>query len=277
MMDASRDDRPTEVYPTEVLRPAADATGPAPRRRNRAARAWITVLVILVMLAGLLVVADLVVRNIAEQRVAEQLEQNLPAGVEGDVNVRMGGFSVLAQYLAGSMDRVELAAPELTVNGVPVSVQVDARDVPPALDGPVGRATATIEADEAAINALIEVPGVQGDVVLGADAVAYSDTVRLLGLPIEYTVTARPTAAGDTVLLEPVGVEVGAGGGSIDVSGLVDRLLGDDPVTVCVAQYLPAGVEVQQITVEPGTATVTLGAVGLSFDEQSLSTLGSCG
>ncbi|WP_173921986.1 DUF2993 domain-containing protein [Agromyces sp. Marseille-P2726] len=277
MTDASRDARPTEVYPTEVLGSGTDATAPAPRRRNRAARAWITVLVMLAVLAGLVVAADLVVRNVAEQRVAEQLEQNLPAGIEGDVKVRLGGFSVIAQYLAGSMDHVELSAPELMVNGVPIAVQVDARDVPPALDAPVGRATATIEADEAAINALIEIPGVQGDVALDTDAVAYSDTVRLLGLPIEYTVTARPMAAGDTVLLEPIGVEVGAGGGAIDVSGLADRLLGDDPVPVCVAGYLPEGVEVRQIVVEPDAATVTLGAAGLSFDEQSLSTLGSCG
>ena len=257
---------------------STDAAGAPPRRRNRAARAWITVLVILGVLVALAVVADLVVRNVAEQRVAEQLEQNLPAGVEGDVEVRLGGFSVIAQYLSGSMDQVELSAPELTVNGVPIAVHVEAQDVPPGLDAPVGRATATIQATEAAVNSLIEVPGVQGDVVLGDGAVAYSDSVRVLGLPIEYTVTARPTAAGDTVLLEPTGVEVGAGGGgAIDVSGLVDRLMGDDPVPVCVAEYLPEGVDVQQIAVEPGSATVTLGATGISLDEQSLATRGSCG
>jgi hypothetical protein len=238
---------------------------------------WITLVVIFGVLVALVVIADIVVRNIAEQRVAEQLEQNLPEGVEGDVHVKLGGFSVIAQYLAGSMEQVELSAPELTVNGVPISVHVEAQDVPPGLDAPVGRATATIEASEAAVNSLIEVPGVQGDVVLGDGAVAYSDTVRFLGLPIEYTVTARPTAAGDTVLLEPTGVEVGAGGGAIDVSGLVDRLMGDDPIPVCVAEYLPEGVEVQQITVEPGSATVTLGATGISLDEQSLATRGSCG
>ena len=117
----------------------------------------------------------------------------------------------------------------------------------------------------------------QGDVVLGDGAVAYSDSVRVLGIPIDYTVTARPTAAGDTVFLEPTGVEVGAGGGAVDVSGLVDRLMGDDPIPVCVAEYLPEGVEVQQLTVEPGSATVTLGATGISLDEQSLATRGSCG
>lgn len=256
---------------------ATDAAGSPPRRRNRAARIWITLLVILGVLVALVVVADLIVRNVAEQRVAEQLEQNLPDGVEGDVHVRLGGFSVIAQYLAGSMEQVELSAPELTVNGVPIAVHVEAQDVPPALDAPVGRATATIEASEASVNSLIEVPGVQGDVVLGDGAVAYSDTVRLLGLPIEYTVTARPTAGGDTVFLEPTGVEVGAGGGAIDVSGLADRILGDDPIPVCVAEYLPVGVDVQQIAVEPGSATVTLGATGISLDEQSLATRGSCG
>ncbi|MGW4927759.1 LmeA family phospholipid-binding protein [Agromyces sp. NPDC004153] len=257
--------------------PATDAAGAPPRRRNRAARAWITVLVILGVLVALAVVADLVVRNVAEQRVAEQLEQNLPAGVEGDVQVRLGGFSVIAQYLSGSMEQVDLSAPELTVNGVPIAVHVEAQDVPPGLDAPVGRATATIQVTEAAVNTLIEVPGVQGDVVLGDGAVAYSDSVRVLGIPIDYTVTARPTAAGDTVFLEPTGVEVGAGGGAIDVSGLVDRLMGDDPIPVCVAEYLPEGVEVQQLTVEPGSATVTLGATGISLDEQSLATRGSCG
>lgn len=256
---------------------ATDAAGTPPRRRGRAARAWVLVLVILAVLAALAVIADMVVRNIAEQRVAAQLEQNLPGGVEGDVHVTIGGFSVLAQYLSGSMDRVELSAPELSVQGVPVAVEVVATDVPPALDGPVGHVIATLDADEAAVNSLIEIPGVQGDVAFGDGTVGYSDTVRVLGIPIDYTATARPVAAGEQVLLEPVGVEVGAGGGAIDVSGLVDRLLGDDPIPVCVAEYLPEGVEVQQITIESGAATVALEASGLSLDEASLATTGSCG
>lgn len=257
-------------------RSATDAAGSPPRRRGRAARAWIIVIVLVAALAALVVIADVVVRNVAEQRVAEQLEQNLPDGVEGEVHVTIGGFSVLAQYLSGSMDRVELSAPELSVLGAPIAVDVVATDVPPGLDGPVGHVTATLDADEASINRLIEIPDVQGEVVLGDGTVGYSDTARFLGIPIEYSATARPVAAGEQVLLEPVGVEVGAGGGAIDVSGFVDRLLGDDPIPVCVAEYLPAGVEVQQITVEPGTATVALEASGLSLDEASLATRGSC-
>jgi hypothetical protein len=245
-------------------------------RRGRAARIWITIIVVVVALGGLLVVADVVVRNIAEQRVGDQLEQNLPDGVEGDVDVTIGGFSVIAQYLSGSMDRVELSAPELTVAGVPISVEVEARDVPPGLDGPVGHVVATIDADEASVNHLVRIPGVRGELAFGDGTVGYSDTIEVFGFPIDYTAIARPVAAGDEVLLEPVDVEVGAGGGAIDVSDLVDRLLGDDPIPVCVAEYLPEGVEVNDIQIGSGAATVRLEAQGISFDEASLARSGSC-
>jgi hypothetical protein len=130
--------------------------------------------------------------------------------------------------------------------------------VPVDLATPVDHLTATLEADEAAVNRLIDVQGVEGDLAFGDGTVGYSGSTRFLGLRIEYSVTAEPTAAGDTVLLQPVGVEVGAGGGSLDVSGIVERLLGDDPVPRVRRRPLPEGVEVQQITVEPSGATVVL-------------------
>lgn len=290
------DEQATEVIvPADVRReppaaaPAAVAAAPSPsaataapeasappRRRNRAARAWIIVGVIVVVLAALVVVADLVVRNVAEARFADEVEANLPDGVGGEVDVTLGGFSVIAQYLSGSMDRVELSAPQLTVDGVPIAVDVVGEGVPVDLAAPVDRMTATVEADAEAINRLIQVQGVEGDLAFGDGTVGYTDSIRFLGLPVEFSVTARPVAAGDTVLLEPEGVEVGALGGSFDASGLVDRILGDDPIPVCVAEHLPQGVEVQQIVVRPDGATVALQADGLRLDEASLATKGSC-
>ena len=259
---------PADEQATEVIRPAtarraaaaaprppAPPRSPAPQpapaatphpgrpptgsRRGRAARIWITVVAIVVAVVALVVVADVIVRNIAEARFAEEIEANLPDGVEGDVGVTIGGLSVIAQYLSGTMQHVELSAPELDVEGVPIAVDVVGEGVPVDLALPVEHLTATIEADAAAVNRLIDVQGIEGELAFGDGTVGYTDSVRFLGFPIEFTVTARPTAAGDTVLLEPVGVEVAAGGGSIDVSGIVDRLLGDDPIPVCVAEHLP--------------------------------------
>ena len=266
----------TPAPPVAATPLTAPADGSGRKRRGRAARVWITVVAVVGALVALVVVADVITRNIAEARFAEEIEANLPDGVEGDVNVTIGGLSVIAQYLSGTMQHVELSAPDLTVDGSPIAVDVVGQGVPVDLAAPVEHLTATIEADQAAVNGLISVQGIDGDLTFGDGTVGYTGSTRFLGLRIEYTVTAEPTAAGDTVLLQPVGAEVSAGGGSLDVSGIVDRLLGDDPVPVCVAEHLPEGVEVQQITVEPDNATVALTADGLRLDEASLATLGSC-
>ncbi|WP_448809446.1 LmeA family phospholipid-binding protein [Agromyces bauzanensis] len=253
-------------------------TGPtAVRPRRRAGRVWGTLAAIIVALAVLLVVADIVVRNVAEERFGQEIRANLPEGVDGEVDVAIGGFSVIAQYLSGTMDQVRLSAPALDVNGATVAVDVVGEGVPVDLASPVAELTGTITVDEDSLNRLVEVAGVEGGFTLGDGVVGYQGTLDVLGLAIDYSVTARPTAAGDTVLLQPEGVDVGTGGDAVDVSGLVDRLLGDDPIPVCVAERLPEGVEVQDLRITPGTATVELRAQELMLDEASLARTGSCG
>ena len=264
----------TPVAAPPVAEPPAQV--PPRRRPGRAARVWITIVVIVVALVALVVVVDFVARGIAEQRVAEEIQGNLPAGVEGDVDVSIGGFSVIAQYLSGTMEQVTLTAPDLDIQGAPADVTVVAHGVPVDLATPVRQVDAVIDVDEQSLNRFVEGAGIEGGLRLGEGTVAYDGQLKFLGIPIDYTVTARPTAAGDTVLLEPVGVEVGAGGGSIDVSGIVDRLLGEGPVEVCVADRLPEGVEVESIAVEPGSARLDLTAQGLTLDAATLQQTGTC-
>ena len=263
-----------DARPTEVLLPAAPAA-PA-RRRRTAARAWITFAAVVAVVSFLLIVADVVTRGIAEQRIADQIQVSLPAGVEGDVDVSVGGFSVITQLLAGTMDRVELSAPELLVEGAPLRVDVVGEGVPVDLASPVERIDATVEIGQDALNRLVTVPGVDGGFALGDGTVGYEGSVALLGLSFDYSVAAKPTAAGDSVLLEPAEVTVEAGGAAIDVSGLITELVGEDPLDVCVAPYLPEGVEVSSITVAPGTARVELHAQWLMLDRASLEQTGWC-
>lgn len=246
------------------------------RPKRRVARVWITVVAIVVVLAALVVVADVVARGIAERRFGEQIRMNLPEGVDGEVDVSIGGFSVIAQYVTGTMERVELSAPELIVQGAPVSVDVIATGVPVDLASPVASITGTISAGEETVNRLVSVPGVNGAFTLGDGTVGYAGTVKLLGFSLDYSATARPTAAGDTVLLVPEDIELESGVGVVDVSVAVNRLLGDEPIAVCVAQYLPEGVQVNSIEISPGVATVVLAANGIKLDEQSLATTGTC-
>ena len=254
------------------------AEAPPRDQRSRAGRVFFIVAGVVVGIAVLLVIADVVVRDIAEQRVAEQIEGELPPGVEGEVEVTIGGFSVLAQYLRGTMDRVELSAPELVVEGAPLDVDVTLQGVPVDFASPIALVDATVVADEATVNRLIAVAGIEGGLTLGDGAVGYEQSIEVLAIPIPITVavTATPVAAGDTVVLDSVGVDVSAAGGTVDLTGLAERIIGDDPIEVCVAERLPQGVEITAIDVTEGSVRVEAHATDLRLDEQSLADTGTC-
>jgi hypothetical protein len=260
---------------TVRLDPIASDDGPR-RRTGGGARAAIVIGMLVVIVLALIVLVETVGRGIAERAVADSIEQDLPEGVEGDVDVQIRGVSALWQVLRGSMDEIVATAPALDVYGVPVDVAVTAHGVPLAEGGTVERAEVVASIDEAAVDAIAEAQGVPGGLELGDGTVAYSDELEVLGIPIGFTITAEPEAAGDRVLLTPVGADLQAGGSSIDASGLVDRILGGDPLPICVADRLPEGVELAGIDVTADGATVRLEATGLPLAEETLATPGSC-
>ncbi|WP_353815476.1 LmeA family phospholipid-binding protein [Agromyces sp. SYSU T00266] len=265
--------RDAETVPVEPLG-GADA---APRRSRRGGRVVGVVLVLLAVIAALLVLVETVGRGIAERNVADSIERSLPAGVDGEVDVEIRGFSALWQAMTGSMDEMVATAPDLVVNGIPVDVTVTAYGVPLAEGGTLERGEVEASIDGDAVDEIAASQGITGGLTLGEGTVAYGDEVAFLGIPIGFSITAEPEAAGDRVLLRPVAAEIDAVGGSFDASGLVDRILGGDPFPICVADRLPEGVEVAGIDVEPDLVTVRLEASGLPLAEETLATTGACG
>ncbi len=87
--------------------------------RPRWLKTLLRIVIPVVVVVLLLVVADAVTRAVAEQRVAAEIEKNLPDTVKAGVTVHIGGFSMLAQFLEGSFSDVDLVAPHATVNGAP--------------------------------------------------------------------------------------------------------------------------------------------------------------
>ncbi|MEI5582679.1 MULTISPECIES: LmeA family phospholipid-binding protein [unclassified Agromyces] len=261
---------------TVRLDPVARDDGPR-RRTSGATRAAIVIGAIVVILAGVVLLVETVGRGIAERAVADSIERDLPEGVEGEVDVQILGFSALWQVITGRMDEMVATAPELQVQGVPVDVTVTARGVPLAEGGSVERAEVVASVDEAAIDLIAESQGIAGGVDLGDGTVSYSDEAEFLGVPVAFSVSAEPEAAGDRVLLTPVAAELRAGGTTLDASGLVERIVGGEPFPVCVADRLPEGVEVAGIEVTPDGATVRLEASDLPVAEETLATTGTCG
>lgn len=250
-----------------------NSTEPVPRRRRRGVGVVIALVVVVVLAVGV-VVADVSLRAYAEDRAASEIAASLPDTVEGDIAVSIDGFSFLQQYLSGTFDRVTLDAPALTVSGVPVDARVVATAVPADLSKPVGTATATLTLSQEAVNSVVEVPGA-ATLTLDDQAVGYDGSISFLGLSIDYLVTASVSVTPDSVVLTPQKATLTAGSTVVDASGALDAVL-DESIPLCVASYLPKGVELDDLTISPGEATVVLRASDLSIDETSLSTLGVC-
>ncbi|MFU8853113.1 DUF2993 domain-containing protein [Micromonospora sp. SL1-18] len=110
-----------------------------PRRRGRKVLTGFVVL--LLVLAGLLVVADRVAAGVAERAIADQVRQEVAKQdmQSAPPQVDVGGFPFLTQVLAGKYDRISIVLTDVkgSVQGDAVSVprlDVDAHNVRASLD-----------------------------------------------------------------------------------------------------------------------------------------------
>ena len=234
----------------------------------------------IVLVAGLVVaffIVDSGLRALAEDRVKAEITANLPEGATGDVDVSIGGASVIAQYLAGSFDRVELDAPTFALDGVPAAVHVVASGVPVDRTKPVRVVTGTVDLGQESLNTLLAA-GETGDaeLTLGTGEVSYSGTFPVFGFEIGYEATATPSTSADSLLFTPTGADLTSDAGSVDVSGVIPLILGQEPLSICIAQYLPDGVTLAGVDVTPERARIKLESSTLMLTRQSLTTLGSC-
>lgn len=247
-----------------------------PRRRRRTA-ILVAGIVILLLIIGLFV-ADAALRAYAEDRVEGEIRDRLPATAEGDIDVRLGGASVILQYLGGSFERVDLEARGLTLDGVPVEASAVATGVPVDRSEPVERVVGTVTLTEAAVNTLVEgSAGVPADIRIGDGTVGYASDFRVFGFELTYDVTAEPRIEGDTVVLSPTGATLASGQGSLDIGDALGGDFGSLAVPVCVAEFLPEGVVLTDLELAGGELTATLESTGLMLTDGSLGTLGSCG
>jgi hypothetical protein len=249
----------------------------------RTKRRGLVGLIIVGVLAVLLVVAfflvDSGVRAFAEGRAETEISDRMPASVSGDVNVSIGGTSVIAQFIVGSFDQIELTAPQLTIDGVPASVHVVAHDVSTNTAKAIGSLTATLDFEQEALNQLVQASGTapaDAELVLGDGTVEYAASTKLFEFNVGYSATATASAAGDTLSFAPTEVTITSGVGDIDATPLVNLLLQQAPIGVCVAGYLPEGVDVTSVDISPERARVSLDSNSLRLTAQSLTTLGSC-
>lgn len=262
----------------DELQRGAAAGSPA---KKPAGRRVLTALVILIVAAIVVIagafLAETVTRGIAEDSVAAAAEASLPSNVEGTVDVDIAGDWVLLQLLSGRMDTVTLTSPNARFDGIPVeNVAVTASGVPLDLKSAIDDIAATATLDQPALNELLTLPGNDPELVLTDDAVGYEDSTTFFGIPVGYRVTASLLPDGTDVLLTTQSAEVTTVIGDLDLSGLVEQLVGSEPIRICVAEKLPEGVTISGIDVQNGRATLDLSASDFILSGQALRTTGEC-
>ncbi|PWR17299.1 DUF2993 domain-containing protein [Micromonospora sicca] len=183
-----------------------------PRRRGR--KVLIGFVVLLLVLAGLLVVADRVAAGVAERAIADQVKQEVAKqdAQSAAPQVQVGGFPFLTQLLAGKYEHISIVLTDVQgpVRGDTVSVprlDVDARDVRASLDtirsgqGEVvaervdGRGTITYDS----LAKLLDRPGL----TLGEQGgkLAVTAPVDILGVKLTVVGTADVTVKDNKVAL----------------------------------------------------------------------------
>lgn len=269
----------TEVFEAPERRDPREA-----RRRRRGPRGgtvfiWLLVLAVIgVGLAFGLRIVDQTVRGVAEEQAEKQIADQLPGQVTGRVNVAIEGEWVIPQLIRGRLDRVVLDGPNLQADGTPFQAHVVATDVPTDQERTVGDVVATVSMDQEPASALLaKTAGTPPDLRFGDGTLGYSGSTRVLGLTLGYTVAAEPVLRdGSTVVITPAQVELQAGSLKVDLAQTIQGIR-DITYPVCIAQYLPAGVAVQDVTVADGRASMTVESSSLKLTRDSLGVSGSCG
>jgi hypothetical protein len=204
-------------------------------------------------------------------------ELGLPADQEIDVEIE---GMMIPQLISGTFGDVRIASEDVVFGSFAGDVAIDAQDVP-IRGGAAGGGTATVTVDQEQLRTLMgTVDGFPADSLgLSAPNVTMSTELQLFGAAIPVGVALQPTAVEADLVLTPssfdvAGAEVSADTVRNQFGVIADVVLQD--WTVCVAQYLPAGVALSDVAITGSSLTATFDIDGGIVNDPALQENGTC-
>ncbi len=269
----SGDAQPTQPIPGEW------AYAEPPRRRRRV-WPWIIAGVIVV---GLAIVAwfagEAIARNLVTTTIRDQVVTQLALPADQEVQVDVPG-PIIPQLIAGTLGEVRIASEDVPMESFVGDVAVVAHDVP-ITGGEMGSAAATVILDEEQLRTLMStVDGFPADsLALAAPDVTISTELSLFGIAFPIGVALTPSAVDADLVLSPASLQVAgatvtAEGLRQQFGGLADAVLRD--WTVCIAQYIPAGLTLTSVAVEADAVVAGFDIDGAIVSDPQLQENGTC-
>ncbi len=253
----------------------------APPKRRRAVWPWIIAGVAVVVLAVVAWVAgEQIARNLVESTIREKVVTQLSLPADQQIDIDIPG-QILPQLIGGELDEITLASDDVAFGDLSGDVSVHATGVPVRGDGPVQAAMATIVLDEAELTALLgTIEGFPADTVaLDAPAIEISMDLQLFALTVPVGVTLVPGAAGGDLVLTPstlrvAGAEITAEALARQFGAIAGTVVRD--WQVCLADQLPAGVELSTVEVTRASVVAEFAIDGDIVTDETLRRPGSC-
>jgi LmeA-like phospholipid-binding len=272
-----------DTHPTQPLPDWAPAE---PARKRRRAWPWIVAVVIVIGLGiGAWFAGEAIARNVVETTIREQIitQLSLPAGHEVDVTVE---GAVLPQLIGGTLQDVTVSSDDVTVtssDGSQLSgdVTVHATGIPIRGEAAAESATATIRLDEAQLRILLaSIDGLPAESInLAAPDITAEVAVQFFGISFPIGIALTPTAVDGDIVLSPASLQLA--GATITADELRDRFGGAADLvvkdyTVCIAEYVPAGVTLTGLTVEGTDVIANFDVDGAIISDPALQANGTC-
>jgi hypothetical protein len=271
----------TEILPVEPVQPepAPVDAPPKPKRRG-----WIIALIVVAAVVVLGIVAFFVAEALAKDyargyvrdRIVEVL--NLPADAEVDVD--LGGGSIILQALSGRVDQVDVDVPEVALGDLTGAVRLHAEGVPLDEMQPVDvlGIDFAIGADDLTAlgqNAEEGAPTfefAEGEVLLSGEFAVFGATIPL-------RLSFEPSAADGDLVLTPTSIMLGS---ETFESGDDDSFFGQilsglfQPQNLCIAASVPQALVLTDATIDDAELVLAFTGDGAAFGGPELSTPGTC-
>lgn len=259
----------TEPLPSTPASTApAPVSAPAKRKRRRVWPFVVAVIVVIALIVGAFI-ADAAVKAYAQDQIKQKVVAALGVDPTTQVDVKIGGGSVLFQALSGKLSTVDITG---------------AKDVPLDQSAPLNKLAITYRVSEKNVSVLAsELSGMQLDsVTLKAPEIVANATFKVFGFGIPVGLGLTPSASHGQLDFTPTSILVSGQKftskqllSTPGLGSLAKQLLKQQ--TFCVAQYLPKALTVTSVKVVGHELVMMISGDGAALGGSAFSTKGSCG
>lgn len=225
-------------------------------------------------------IAEQVARSATLSTIRSSIIEQLGLPADQQMDISVPGL-VLPQLIGGRLDQVQVSSDEVSFDGLSGAIEVTATGVPVRGEAAADAASARLTLDEAQLRALLaRVPNIPVETVtLEPDGIAMTAELNVVVTTLEVGVTLGVRAEEGDIVLTPNTVSVG--GAELSAPALLEQfgpvaesVLGS--YTVCVADQLPAGLTLADVSVADAVVVANVDIDGRILSDEALQQPGLC-